>query len=51
MIEYDERNSFLHTITISYNRRMANKNLVFTAEVEFLETYVVIAYDALGITV
>lgn len=32
VVEYDERNSFLHTVTISYNRRMANKNLVFTAE-------------------
>ena len=30
--EYDERNSFLLTVTISYNRREAKKTLVFTAE-------------------
>jgi hypothetical protein len=30
-IEFDERNAFLLTITVVYNRRQANKALVFTA--------------------
>lgn len=30
--EYDERNSFLLTVTIAYNRRRAKQALVFTAE-------------------
>ena len=30
--EYDSKNCFLFTITIHYNRHMANKNLVFSAE-------------------
>jgi WD repeat-containing protein 35 len=30
--EYDERNSFLFTITVQYNRREAKKALVFNAE-------------------
>jgi len=30
--EFDERNSFLLTITVQYNRRQAKKQLVFTAE-------------------
>lgn len=30
--EYDERNSYLYTITIQYNRRRARKALVFSAE-------------------
>jgi hypothetical protein len=29
--EYDSKNCFLFTITIQYNRRLANKNLVFSA--------------------
>mmetsp|Transcript_17128 Transcript_17128/g.28618 ORF Transcript_17128/g.28618 Transcript_17128/m.28618 type:complete len:856 (+) Transcript_17128:156-2723(+) len=29
--EYDHKNEFLFSITIQYNRRMANKNLVFSA--------------------
>jgi hypothetical protein len=31
-LEYDERNSFLLTVTIMYNRREARKSLVFTAD-------------------
>lgn len=31
-LEFDERNSFLFTVTVQYNRREAKKNLVFTAE-------------------
>ena len=30
--EYDEQNSILFSITIEYNRRMANKSLAFTAD-------------------
>ena len=30
--EYDERNSFLLSVTVTYNRREAKKTLVFTAE-------------------
>lgn len=30
--EYDERNSFLLSVTVQYNRREAKKSLVFTAE-------------------
>lgn len=30
--EYDERNSYLYTITVQYNRRRARKALVFSAE-------------------
>ncbi|CAM9106959.1 unnamed protein product, partial [Discosporangium mesarthrocarpum] len=29
VVEYDERNSYLMTIDITYNRRMADKNLVY----------------------
>ena len=32
MLEYDERNSFLISITINYNRREAKKNMAFNAE-------------------
>jgi WD repeat-containing protein 35 len=32
VLEYDERNAFLYTITITYNRREANKALAFSAE-------------------
>lgn len=32
IVEYDERNSFLLTVTLQYNRRDASKSLVFTAE-------------------
>ena len=31
-LEYDERNAFLYTVTVLYNRREANKHLVFNAE-------------------
>ena len=31
-LEFDERNEYLFAITVEYNRRMAHKNLVFTAE-------------------
>jgi WD repeat-containing protein 35 len=30
-VEYDERNAYLLTVTVVYNRRQANKALVFTA--------------------
>lgn len=32
ILEYDERNSFLFTVTIQYNRREAKRHLVFTAD-------------------
>lgn len=31
-LEYDERNSYLYTVTVQYNRRNANKAMAFTAE-------------------
>lgn len=31
-LEFDERNSFLFTVSLQYNRRMAKRNLVFTAD-------------------
>jgi len=31
-LEFDERNSFLFTVKLQYNRRMAKRNLVFTAD-------------------
>ena len=31
-VEYDERNEYLLSITIQYNRRMANKTMAFNAE-------------------
>ena len=31
MLEYDERNSFLYTVTVQYNRRDANKKFAFSA--------------------
>lgn len=31
ILEYDERNSFLYTVTVEYNRREANKKYAFTA--------------------
>ncbi len=31
-LEFDERNEYLFAITVEYNRRMAHKTLVFTAE-------------------
>lgn len=31
-LEYDERNSYLFSVTVQYNRRQARKALVFTAE-------------------
>lgn len=32
ILEFDDRNAFLYTITVQYNRRQANKNLVFSAD-------------------
>ena len=32
VLEYDERNCFLFTVSVQYNRRMAKRNLVFDAE-------------------
>jgi len=31
-LEFDERNEYLFAITVQYNRRMANKQMVFSAE-------------------
>eukprot|EP00607_Mallomonas_marina_P007166 CAMPEP_0182416402 /NCGR_PEP_ID=MMETSP1167-20130531/689_1 /TAXON_ID=2988 /ORGANISM="Mallomonas Sp, Strain CCMP3275" /LENGTH=854 /DNA_ID=CAMNT_0024589123 /DNA_START=80 /DNA_END=2644 /DNA_ORIENTATION=- len=32
ILEFDEKNSYLFTVTVQYNRRLAKRNLVFTAD-------------------
>merc|ERR1711991_716631 len=46
--EYDEKNSYLYTITVEYNRRKAKKAIVFRAEKIKEELHQVAVFDEKG---